>query len=122
MSLLDVIGRFRTATSYTVTRAGAGTYTAGRYVAASPSTFTITASVQPVTGRELLALPEGQRAEDLRVLYTATALRTRDANGAADSIAIGGENYTVIRVETWSGVTAGHYRVTVARQTAGATP
>lgn len=110
----DVATAFTTGT-YTVTRrAGAGTNSNGHYTKPSPTTFSIDASVQPVTGRALKDLPEGMRADDVKILYTGTELHTVDTAGHADTIAIAGENYRVTKVEAFF-VISDHYRVTVER-------
>jgi len=116
MSLLDVINRFATGT-YTVTRRGAGTYdTAGVFVEASSSTFTITAVLQPLSGRTLDAQPSGQRGVDTRLLHTATLLRTRDGDGAPDVVTIGSESWVVLECQPWVHPTGGSfYRVRVER-------
>lgn len=97
-----LISRFATGT-YTVTRRTASTYVAGRAVAGSSSTLTITASVQPASGRELERLPEGRRAKETRVLYTTTPLYVGGQGAAyeADRIAIGGATWEVQHVEAW---------------------
>jgi hypothetical protein len=116
VSLLGVIGRLKTGT-YTVTRTPAGTYAAGRYSAGSPTTFTITAVVEPFGGREIKVLPEGQFAEDVRVLYTATELLTMSPTDVPDSVAIGGETYSVFKINgPWIMPRSTHYEVYVARQ------
>lgn len=110
MSLLGVITCFQTGT-YTITRTAADTYTDGLRTAGATSTFTIDASIQPVTGRKLLALPEARRTQDIRVLWTATAL------AVADKITIAGELYEVFEVVTHGVLsTTPFYCVYCARQ------
>jgi len=72
-----------------------GTYVNGLYVPGSATSLTIEASIQPASGRHISALPEGQRAEETRIVWTKTRLRTRE-DGAPDTVLIGSENYTVI--------------------------
>lgn len=107
MGLSDVISTFATGT-YTVTRRAASTYSNGVRVAGSTSTLSITASVQPVTGRELERLPEGMRTTEVVKLYTTTALRTADS-GDPDHISIDGETYEVQLVERWTA--KGYYKI-----------
>lgn len=116
-----MIARFKTGT-YTVTRTAVGTRTNGRYTPGATSTFDITASVQPVTGRDLQSLPEGQRAEETRIVYTTTELRTRTATVDPDSISIDSETWAVVKVERWQAFGNTHYRAFVARQTTGGAP
>lgn len=97
--LLSSIAGLRTGT-YTVTRTAANTLLLGRAVAGSTSTFSIVAVVQPYAGgRKMLPLPEGVRAEETKHIHTATALRTTDSAGEADSISIDGTTYRVWAVE-----------------------
>jgi hypothetical protein len=78
MSLDDVVSSLATGT-YTVSRRSAGTYDAnGQYVDGSISTLTISASCQPLSGRELQRLPEGARNRESRVFYTRTELKSVD--------------------------------------------
>jgi hypothetical protein len=101
--------------SYTVTRMTAAARTLGRRVAGSTSTLTITASVQPLTGRDLKTKPEGQHADDCRTVYTTTALLTRDTTHEADLIAIGGEAFEVYRVKQWDAFGETFYVAQVSR-------
>lgn len=113
MSRLGAITRFASGT-YTVSRYGAPAWADGLATKASPSTFSIVASVQPVGGREIRALPEGRRGNEVRVVYTATLLRT-EAAGSADIVTIGGEPWEVFKVETWEAWGVTHYRAFVSR-------
>ena len=105
MSLFDlssVISDLNTGT-YTVTRTAPNTYDSnGRLVAGSTSSIFVVASVQPLFGRDLQQLPEGQHTSDMKAVYCATELKTQGSAQAADLIAIGGETYQVQKVENWS--------------------
>lgn len=114
--LIATIGSMATGT-FTVTRTAEGTQVLGRYTLGATSTFTIVAIDQPLDGRVMLPLPEGIRAEEVRLLHTATALRTRDGNGEPDYVTIRGEVYYVWKVAgpyTLGGST--HYEAHVARR------
>ena len=123
MSLLDSLTRFSTATAdgsaggYQVTRIAAGSMTQGRYVAGSTTTFTIDAVVVPSSGREIRVLPEGQFAEDTKILLTSTPLVTMSPTNVPDTVVITGDTYSVAAISgPWNidGVTI--YKVSVARQ------
>jgi hypothetical protein len=118
VNLIGVINSFATGT-YTVSRRAVGTSTDGRYTPAAPTTFDIRASIQPVTGREIAALPEPRRGAEVKVVYTTTVLRTESPAGAADVVAIDGENWEVWKVERWEAFGLGngdtHYRVYISR-------
>lgn len=118
MALVDVIASFATPGPYTVTRTTASTYLNGRLVAGTTSQFTITASVQPVSGRDLKALPEARHGEEVRVVYTTTALNTLIPTHAADVVTLDSEPWEVFRVERWQAFGNTHYRAFVARRVA----
>lgn len=114
--LTGVISTFGTGT-YTVTRTTSGALTVGVYEAGVESTFDIAASVQPVTGRKLQVLPEGRSAEESRILYTTTELRTQQNSNDPDIVTIDDEPYLCISWERWQfGLWSTHYEVVVARQ------
>lgn len=114
MSLGLVIAAFNTGT-YTVTRTGADSYTDGVRTVGSTSTFSIDASIQPMSGRDLkAALAEGRRAEDVRTVWTKTAALVADPN--PDKIAIGTETWEVFRVFGFSILDPTFYRVGIAKQ------
>jgi hypothetical protein len=117
MGLLGVIGRFETGT-YTVTRTAQGVYTNGRYTPGATTTFPIVASIQPVTGRDLQLLPEGQHASESRIVYTTTELRSRATANDPDTIAIDGEAWDVISFERWEAFGDTHWRGIAGRRPA----
>lgn len=61
---------------YTVHRPPAGAYVDGEWVEGPSSPFSVLASIQPLTGRELEALPEGMRTRGRFKMYTEAVLRT----------------------------------------------
>lgn len=69
----------------------AGSYDAdGDYVPASPTEVIINAAIQPTSGRQLLDLPEGIRAEARYMLWSRSALALDDV------VLYGGSRYRVI--------------------------
>lgn len=86
--LLGALNRLATGT-YTVSRTGIGDFGEGLPtelpmadgIARAPTatTFPIRASIQPVSGRDLLRLPEAMRTEQLISIWTATPLQTASA-------------------------------------------
>lgn len=91
--------------TFTARRGTAPTFdAAGRAIDPAPgATFSIVASVQPISGEELKRLPEGERSEDLRELYTTAELHTANpaAGTRADEVIIEGEAFEVERVHPW---------------------
>lgn len=114
MSATDAIGSLATG-SYTVTRHAAGTRVQGRSVPGAVSTFSIIASVQPVTGRQLQDLPEGQRGTETIAIYTRTELKTRSADSEPDLVDNEGVPFEVVRVERWRAFSDVHYRAYAMR-------
>lgn len=112
MNAAALISRFQTGT-YTVTRRAAATYVAGRVVAGATSTFTITASIQSASGRDLLRLPEGRRSTDTQVVYTTTELKCGSQANAneSDQVTIDGALWEVQHIEAWP--TGSYYRAIV---------
>ena len=90
------------AAPYTVTRAGTVEYDSdpGRPTASAPTTVSITASVQPVAGKDLQRLPEGTRTEEARTLYTRTQLLD---DPEPDTVALEGATWQVESAEPWMG-------------------
>jgi hypothetical protein len=116
MALNGVITRFMTGT-YGVTRTVATTYPSGGFaVGGATLTFNIDASIQPITGRDLKILTEAQRAEESRVIYTLTELKTRGPGYEPDVVTINSEPWTVFKVEFYEVISGGHYRAYVARK------
>lgn len=112
------------ATTLTVTRRAAGSYVAGVWTPGATSTLTVEGSLQPMTGRELLLLPEGERTRARWKLYTETELRTADETTTteADRVSWNGRSLVVVRVQDYSHVgLLPHYRCElVADETEGA--
>lgn len=119
-----------------LTRTQHGTRANGRYTAGTKATSTIAAGVQPLTGRQLMDVPEGRRGDEILMLYTDTALYTESPGTDPDVVAYmgsdpdtiammgAGEPWTVIRVKTWQGLGETHREVQIARapSPAGAVP
>jgi hypothetical protein len=115
MALIDAIASLSTPGPYTVTRTAAGSYTNGRYTEGAESTFTIIASIQPVTGRDLADLPEGQNGDEVRQVFTITELLTRVPGQEPDIITLDGEDFYVYRVKRWQGLGEVYWQAWVSR-------
>lgn len=115
MNLADTVASLASGT-YTVTRYSASAYgTDGRLDAPTTSTFSILASVQPLTGRDLQRLPEGLRTAELLAVFTETELKTQGATQDPDSVSIDGFSYEVQTVDRW-GTLGNYYRAVVAKK------
>ncbi|MBN8472333.1 hypothetical protein JYJ95_38010 [Corallococcus exiguus] len=89
--------------TYQVWRPGVSSLVDGVAVEAAGESFSILASVQPLSGRERQLLPEGQRSEERLLVVTATELRVADvsARREGDVLVYRGEDFEVEAVERW---------------------
>lgn len=94
--------------AYTVNRHLRGRTVHGKVQEGANSTVLIYASVSPASGKDLLRLPEGRRANESFVVFTTTELYTGDhvspevqGHYNADRIVIDGKDFEVSHVETW---------------------
>lgn len=83
----------------------AGAFVNGRWTGDTVAETSLTASVQPLNGRDRMSLPEGQRTSEGYKLYIrgADAVRTANQHATpavkADQVVIGGAFYDVIHVD-----------------------
>lgn len=123
MDVADIIRSFSTGPLglYTVTRRLATPFRRGLAQPTTDAQFNVTASIQPLTGKDLLRLPEGRRANETRVLFTSTLLYTGDQGSdyEADLVELDGQLWEVQGVEDWLqwAGTAGFYRCIIQSPT-----
>jgi hypothetical protein len=86
--------------------AAGGSYPGGRWSGVGTSDEDILASVQPVSGRDLLRLPEGLRTRDTLAIITDDDLRTANETSGveADRLVVNGEEWEVVAVDDWTTV------------------
>jgi hypothetical protein len=104
----------------TVARQQPGTYVKGRYVEPNPTEFFPVVSVQPVTGKEQLLLPEGVRTRQTVKIYSKMRLMTssQSTSQRADIVNYKNQNYEVFTVEDWTDV-GGFYKAICVLQGQG---
>lgn len=101
-----------------VKRFAAGSYnTDGDWVEGADSDFNISASVQPLTGREMEMLPEARRDSQSYKLYSDTQLLTADTSQTknADIVTIDNEKFEVFSDEPWQNNIINHHKITVIK-------
>lgn len=116
-ALVDVSGALSGLTvALTITRAGVGSYTAGRWSEAASSSVSVNACIQMLSPKEMLNLPEGQREIAKRKLYTETLLKAADVSAGtrADEFTYEGETWEVLSVGDWDDL-GGYYKVIVTK-------
>lgn len=113
----DTIERLGDFQEYVVTRYKTRGTTNGK---ADPlridTTITITAAIQPASGRDLARLGEGFRLSEVVVIWTATMLRVldEDTGKPPDTIVYEDEIYQVESCDRWH--IAGNYYEALARR------
>ena len=103
----------RFSSSFTLKRKStATTYVNGKAVPGSTATSTIVASIQPLSGQEMLLLPEARRTSQAVVIYTATPLRVANSVAGldADIITYSGSDYEILSCEPWQSDVISHYK------------
>ena len=103
----------------TLRRYGAQANVGGRQSLGSYTDTTIRASVQPATGRDLQALPEGERQRDVVIAYCLSEVRVADPRtlASSDRLIIGGVTYLAYQVQDWPrvGSVPRHWRTVCVR-------
>lgn len=82
-------------------RKSPGAYINGVWVEGAEALISITASIQPTSGEEMLSLPEGRRNRKTYSLFTSTPIQVIAGGANPDQVVIYGERYEVVRVEPW---------------------
>jgi len=96
--------------SATVTRYGADTYNSqGRGTRGATTTFSITCSFQPISGRDKVLLPEGIRPSETVSVWTPAALQLRDR-----IVVTSRGTFEVIHVDLWQDY--GNYYKVIAKR------
>lgn len=103
MSITEIISDF--GRDLVATRFDAGSYVNGTYVPGSTNSIDIVMSVQPLNGKELMILPEGERTKNYVRGYTDTQLYTAQQSDSkkADRVSVDDVVYEVQKVEKWEG-------------------
>lgn len=96
----------------TIKRLSAGGYVNGVWVDGTESTFTIQASVQPVTGEDQVVIPAGKRLSDYVKAYTSTNLQVLgETTGLEpDRLVWRGKEYECISVDVRQMNVIDHYK------------
>lgn len=91
--------------NYTLKRKNAGSYVAGKWVDGTliPSLVAF-ASIQPMTGKEMVRIPEGDRNRERKVAYSADLLKVAEPTSGtkADIVTVDGQDFEVESVEPWT--------------------
>lgn len=102
----------------TVTRYGTGSRDKWEYVPGTTTTFTATASMQPVRDSELIVLPEKDRNRRVIKGYCDVELLTvrTSVNSKADEITWDGDVFEVFESQKWVDVDLSFWKVLLVRK------
>lgn len=108
---MTLIDNFKT-DEITIKRYDTGAYNNGVYVPGAITEFTVNAVVMPLTGKELLNLPEAQRTKRALRVYTDIQLVTADDvnNKKADRFDHQEREYEIQKNEDWTRTDIEHYK------------
>lgn len=94
-----------------VKRVVPGTYNDdGVWQEAQPDIGIISATVQPVSGRDLIALPANRQWTDAVRVYTSSRLSSLADNKNPDQIEWQGKWYEIVDVQAWQSGVIPHYK------------
>jgi hypothetical protein len=93
-----------------VLRAAEGSYVMGRFVPGAAQALDARGNIQPLSGKELQQLSEGDRQREVKKIYTAFALENGDVVIRAD-----GMRYEVQAVQNWTAFALPHYKALLMR-------
>lgn len=104
--------------TFDVLHESAGAYVQGIFVAGARSVVPIQASIQPVTGQDMITAPEGRRIQDMVKVYTASELQEGEEGTGLmpDLIVWRGFAYEVTSIEVRQMDVINHYRIYATRR------
>lgn len=101
--------------SITATPRTTGTLVDGIYTETASTPFTIQASVQPASARDLQLLPEGRRLSKTYRLYTDTSLHSLSTSQNPDRVTLEDGEYEVVTKDPWHNAVVPHYKYLVVK-------
>jgi hypothetical protein len=113
---MTLVQKFLTGT-YRVSRQGPGFYREGFYVPGASQDIEIQGSLQPLSGREIKLVEEGDRLKALFKFYSDAPVLVDDPRRLAgsDRVVIDGETYKVLSIERWLG-SLSYFKSVLARE------
>lgn len=102
---------------YVLIREMPGSYVDGEWVPGSPAPVNIMASIQPVTGKDQITVPEGRRLTDFIKIYTDTEVLPVDeaASQQPDKLTWRGRDYECVQVDPRQMGVISHYKAIFSR-------
>ena len=100
----------------TVLRESPGAYVSGLFVPGARKSITIQASVQPMSGQDMVNAPEGRRIEDLIKVYSETPLLQALGTQQPDIVVWQGYGYEVSSMDVRQMGVISHYKIFATRR------
>ena len=97
-----------------------GSYVQGLFVPGTRSTITIEASIQPVSGKDMITAPEGRRIQDMIKVYTSSELKqSEEGTGQQPDIIVWqGYGYEITSIDVRQMDVIAHYKIFATRRVA----
>lgn len=100
-------------TPIVILRLSGGSYVNGQWIEGTQTTIDATASIQPLSGQEILLIPEARREKEVYKMYTSTPINDLTTQNP-DQVQFFGKTYEVLQIWTWQNnalfATANHYK------------
>ena len=89
-----------------------GSYVQGIFTPGARSVITIQASIQPVSGQDMITAPEGRRIQDMIKIYTSTELKQAEegAGQQPDIVVWQGNGYEITSMDVRQMGVISHYK------------
>ena len=106
--------------SYPVLTEAPGGYVGGLFAPGARALSTVPASIQPVTGADMITAPDGRRIQDMVKIYTDAPLtQAVEATGQQPDIVVWqGYGYEVTSIDVWESGVISHYKIIATRRMA----
>jgi hypothetical protein len=102
--------------AFDVLREAAGSYVNGIFTSGARSVIKIQASIQPVTGQDMITAPEGRRIQDMIKAYTDSDLQEGEEGLMPDMIVWNGYAYEINSIDVRQMGVIDHYKVNATRR------
>lgn len=92
------------AVDHTIRGQSAGAYVDGEWTPGAETSRTVKALVYPMSGLELMRLPENERQQGLVTIFAPVPLQTASQSAAtpAEVLEFNGSDYEIDRIEAWT--------------------
>lgn len=101
--------------SLIVKRKTGGAFTNGKWAGEVETDIAFTCSLQPLSERDLLTLPEGRRTSETYRIFSDTELKTVEAQNP-DEVVYNGERFEIYTVGKWQNQIINHFTYIIIKK------